>query len=392
MLKRPRTPRRSRRTADVDELLRLAAGLAASCTRAEDEFWQEALAEVVGNLLADGEEDTLNAALDGLAQADGEAWNELANEIETACESTQLSVDGQPWQVVLVAAPLLSWSRYAIPSGALGASLLQTLRVQLGAHVLAHNVKFAMIDYLFSPDQLPQGFSPTYQLLQELAPLAPQNGTLSLAGLALPETTPFLSDVRYVLLAVAAPLGSPLFRWQEEDGERREAEQQWQKQGASALTPVFAGCAMEALLPQAYFAAWRSADRAARAYSVRATVAFLQLTLNLEARQISAAIAACHKHKLEEYRIGFMLDRGNEVVHGVVWPLLDGEDEHTDCLADIETVLRECGVSDITVHDHTFPTDYCDDCGSPFFPNADGELLHTEPPPEAQEQPQQHLH
>lgn len=392
MLKRPRPPRRTRQTTDIDELIRLAKGLSESCSRPEDKFWQAALGEAVLHLLQNGEEETLNTALESLAQTESEAWNELANEIETACEARVINADGCDWQVVLLAAPLLSWSRYGIPSGMLGRELLQTLRVQLGAHVLARDTRLAMIDYLFSPDQLPQGFCPTYGLLQELAPLAVAGKDLSLAGSQMPETAAFLSDSRYIVCAIAAPAGHALFRWQEEDGDRNEAEQQWSKQGGGALAPVFAGCAMEALLPQAYFAAWRATDQASRAYSVRATVAFLQLTLNVEAREISTAIAACHGQRLEEYRVGFMLNRSSQVIHGVVWPLLDGESEHTDCISDIETILRECGISNITVHDHTFPTDFCDDCGSPFFPNADGELLHTEPPEEAQEQTPQHLH
>ncbi|MBE9609511.1 DUF2863 family protein [Chitinilyticum piscinae] len=392
MLKRPRTPRRNRRTADLDELIRLANGLADSCTRPEDEFWIAALDEAVLPLLEGGDEESLNVALETLAQAESDAWSELANAIEAACETRIVQHDGQDWQVVLLAAPLLSWSRYAIPTGALGRELLQTLRVQLGAHILARGTRLALVDYLFSPDQLPQGFCPTYALLQEMAPLAVRAQDLALADAALPETAAFLSDSRYIVAAVAAPLGQALFRWQEDDGERKEAEVQWRKQGAAALTPVFAGCAMEALLPQAYFAAWRETDRASRAYSIRATVSFLQLTLNLEARQISAAVAACYKQRLEEYRIGFMLNRGSQVVHGVVWPLLDGENEHSDCIGEIEAILRECGISTITVHDHSFPCDHCDDCGSPLFPNSDGELLHTEPPEEAQEQAPQHLH
>ena len=182
-----------------------------------------------------------------------------------------------------------------------------------------------------------------------------------------------------------------MFRWQEEDGERSEAQAQWIKQGGGVLQPAFTGCAFEPLLPQAYFGAWREADRASRTYAIHATVAFLQVALNVEPRQITAAIAPCHGRRLEEYRVGFMLHGSPDVVHGVVWPLLDGEDEHTDSFGQIETVLRECGIADVVIHEHEFPLDYCDDCGAPLFPNIEGELLHTETPEEAPEQPR-HLH
>lgn len=391
MIKRPRASRRSRHTAEAEELIWMANSLADSCNMAEDRFWQDSLVRLVNEILAAGEEDTLNTALDALAKADTQAWNELADVVESCCEIRTFLQDGKEWQSILIAAPVLSWSRYAIPSGPLGRELTQQMRVHLGAHVLASDVKVALVDYLFSPDQLPQGYCNTTQLTDALGELAIGNGTLTLDPKQLPETKQFLSDTRYVLAVAAAPKDQPLFRWQEEDGDRAEAEAQWRKQGGSALQPLFAGCAFEPLLPLAYFAAWREADRASRAYSVRATVSFLQLSLNIEPRQITVAIAPCHSRRLEEYRVGFMLRDGTDVVHGVVWPLLDGEDEQTDCVGEIEVVLRECGVTEIIVHEHEFPMDYCDDCGAPLYPNSEGELLHTETPEEVPEQ-SRHLH
>ncbi len=391
MIKRPRASRRSRHTAEAEELIWMANSLADSCNMAEDRFWQDSLVRLVNEILAAGEEDTLNTALDALAKADTQAWNELADVVESCCEIRTFLQDGKEWQSILIAAPVLSWSRYAIPSGPLGRELTQQMRVHLGAHVLASDVKVALVDYLFSPDQLPQGYCNTTQLTDALGELAIGNGTLTLDPKQLPETKQFLSDTRYVLAVAAAPKDQPLFRWQEEDGDRAEAEAQWRKQGGSALQPLFAGCAFEPLLPLAYFAAWREADRASRAYSVRATVSFLQLSLNIEPRQITVAIAPCHSRRLEEYRVGFMLRDGTDVVHGVVWPLLDGEDEQTDCVGEIEAVLRECGVTEIIVHEHEFPMDYCDDCGAPLYPNSEGELLHTETPEEVPEQ-SRHLH
>ena len=391
MIKRPRTARRSRHTAEAEELIRLATGLATSSNLAEDRFWQDALAVIINEIITSGEEETLNTALDTLTKTDPRAWNELADVVESCCESRSFMQDGEEWQTLLIAAPFMSWSRYAIPSGPLGKEITQMIRVQLSAHVLAKGVKLAMADFLFSPDQLPQGYCSSAHLADALTELAPHSGTLAFDLRQLPETRPFLSDTRYVLAVVAAPKGAAFFRWQEEDGNRSDSEAQWQKQGGGVLQPVFTGCAFEPLLPLAYFAAWREADRTSRAYSIHATVAFLQLALNVEPRKISAAIAPCHGRRLEEYRIGFMLKENPNVVHGVVWPLLDGEDEQTDCFNQIEAVLRECGIADIVIHEHEFPLDYCDDCGAPLYPNTEGDLLHTEMPEEAPEQPR-HLH
>ncbi|MBS1154820.1 MAG: hypothetical protein H6R07_744 [Proteobacteria bacterium] len=391
MLKRPRSARRSRHTAEADELIRLANGLAASSNMTEDRFWQHALELLINEILVSNEEETLNTALDALAKSDNRAWNELADVIESCCETRSFMLDGKEWQALLIAAPLLSWSRYAIPSGPLGREMTQLVRTHLCAHVLASGVKVGLADYLFSPDQLPQGYCNTTQLAEALTELAPRNGTLAFDPGQMPATNQFLSDTRYILAVVAAPKGEALFRWQEDDGSRSEAEAQWRKQGSSALHPLFAGCAFEPLLPLTYFAAWREADQASRAYAIRATVSFLQLALNVEPRQITAAIAPCHSRRLEEYRIGFMLRDSSDVIHGVVWPLLDGEDEQTDCFGQIEAVLRECGIANIVTHEHEFPLDYCDDCGAALYPNADGELMHTETPEEAPEQPR-HLH
>ena len=37
------------------------------------------------------------------------------------------------------------------------------------------------------------------------------------------------------------------------------------------------------------------------------------------------------------------------------------------------------------------PMEYCDDCGAPLFPNAEGENMHTEMPEDMQDAPV-HLH
>ncbi|GAA5785482.1 hypothetical protein GCM10007860_04180 [Chitiniphilus shinanonensis] len=392
MIKRNRPSRRGRSTANEADLVRLAEGMADSSSRLEDGFWAARLSAAVARLIAERDEDTLNAALDQLSQHDPDAYNALADAVEGACESARIERNGAAWDVLLFTAPVLAWSRWQIPSEGIGADALRNLRVQLGAHVLARDVKVALADYLFSPDQLPRGFVPTAELTQALAEAAFGDGSLKVAVRELPETKQFLSDTRYLIGAALVPAGGAIFRWQEEDGDREEAFKQWTKQGGAALQPLLPGCAVEPCMPGAYHAAWREADRESRAYSLRATVTFLMLSLNLDARQLQAAIAPFVGRRLEEYRVGFVKAGSDQVLHGVVWPLLDGEDENTDIVGDIEAVLKELGVTEIRVHEHDFPLDYCDDCGSPLYPNPDGDVLHAElPEEEAPEQPR-HLH
>ncbi|MBY0443784.1 MAG: DUF2863 family protein, partial [Burkholderiales bacterium] len=267
MTKRPRTIRRSRGATEVDELIHIASSLALSCTLVEDRFWQDKLAYLVAEILNDEDEEALNSALDTLSKTDPQAWNELADIVEACTETHSVIIDKQENQAVMFAVPLLAWSRFNIPSDPLGEDRISSLRQHLAEHVFAKDVKFSMADFLFSPDQLPQGYCNTAKLSKLLAGLTAENGTLACEQASNAEPTSFLTDTRYLLGAIAAPKGQALFRWQEADHSRKDILAQWQKHGLGSLQSLFAGCAMESLIPLSYFAAWRESDRASRAYS-----------------------------------------------------------------------------------------------------------------------------
>ena len=192
--------------------------------------------------------------------------------------------------------------------------------------------------------------------------------------------------------SAATPRGAALFRWQEEDGDRTDALNQWRSQGSEVLRPLLPGCASELLLPQPYHAGCRDADRLSRPYSLRASAAFLSTTLNLAPAELRAVVAPFYDQRLEEYRIGFTLMNSNQVVHGVVWPLLDAEDDVADMAAQIESILREIKVGEVIVLDHRLPLEYCDDCGAPLYPNPEGEPVHAELPEEQADAAPRHLH
>lgn len=390
-MKRTRFSRRAKQSPAAEELVRLAGSLALSSSRVEDAFWQARLAAAIDRLLADGDDTTLNGTLDHLYGAGGRAYDELADMVESCCETKRLET-GTAQDIVLFAAPVLAWSRFVIPAGPIAPDLLATLRVQLQAHVFAADARIGLADYLWSPDHLPQSYSETAQLTDRLAKAALHGKDLKLDPAGMPETVNFLSDTRYLIGAVAAPRGAPLFRWQEKDGSRAEALKQWREQGGEAMRPLLPACATEVLLPQPYHAAAREADRASRPYSLRAAVAFLQTTLNIAATDLRAVLAPYYDRQLEEFRVGFTLHDSTDVVHGVVWPLLEAEDESADTPAQIETVLREAGLREVVVLDHRFPMEYCDDCGAPLYPNPDGEPSHAELPEEQAEAAPRHLH
>lgn len=390
-MKRRRLYTRHRLSRDAERLAWLATGLADSGSRAEDAFWEGELTALIDKLLQANDEEAFNQALDRLYETHSRAYDELADLIEAGAETSRFDVDGEPHAGLLLALPVLAWSRYAIPTRSLPKNALSGLRAHLAAHVLAEGARFALVDYLFSPDQLPRGYGETRQFAAELWPSALQNRDFNVEAKKMPETAAFVSDVRYILVALSAPAGRPLFRWNEPDGDREKALAQWREQGAPNLQSVMAGCAYELLLPDAYFAAWRQADREIRPYSLRAAVAYLQTVLGSPAGLLRAVIAPFYDRWLVEYRIGFALTGSDDLVHGVVWPLLGTEEETGETPAEIERILREAGIGEVILHSQRFPLEYCDDCGAPLYPNPEGESVHAEMP-EGEEGPPAHLH
>ena len=69
-MKKPRASHRTRSPRIVQELVRLAVGLAASGSRIEDVFWENRLAGKIRAQLRTGDDQNLEAALDQLYDYD----------------------------------------------------------------------------------------------------------------------------------------------------------------------------------------------------------------------------------------------------------------------------------------------------------------------------------
>ncbi|MBL0121906.1 MAG: DUF2863 family protein [Betaproteobacteria bacterium] len=91
------------------------------------------------------------------------------------------------------------------------------------------------------------------------------------------------------------------------------------------------GCALESLLPDAYFVNCRESDRRVRApYAIRAAVGYLENTLRTTA-------PSCPRHRrrirrssaADGYRVAFTQRGQDDVVHGIVWPLFGREDDES---------------------------------------------------------------
>lgn len=399
---RTSSPRRANR--DTDQLITLARALNASGSRVEDRYWERLIEEVLSKLLRTGQDAAIEAALNHLADADPPASDVLLEICETLAESITLEKDGQRYDILLIVAPIAVWTRYSIPVGKIKTAALDALRAQLHGHVLARDVQLALLPTLLSIDQMPLTFSATQQLMQRLGMQALGRNTTQKPVLPEVEEIPnMLADSRYLAGAIAVPEGAPMFRWQEtpddEQASRAACAAQWATQTESTLATLLPGCGFEILLPDAWFVGAREADRNVRPLAIRAAVSWLTASLNTEAEQLRAIIAACGETHAHEYRVGFTLRNRNEVIYGCVWPVF-GPDDAPDVrpgepLPDpsehIAELLKAQGVTDIRRLPGLLPPDFCEDCGAPYFPDPTGEMVHAEMPEDADTAPA-HFH
>jgi hypothetical protein len=378
--------RKNHLSPDAERLVAAALGLANSGSRSEDRFWEAGLTARIERLLDGGHAQAVHDALERLNQTDGEAYGALIESVEDASESMTLEIEGERWDCLLVSAPLVVWTRFRIPSGALSAEIAGAVTAHWHAHVLSRAARFRLVPWLYSIDQLPRDFGDLRRLAKRLATSAISGQAPRLDLKALPESAEMLADARFLVGAVAVPRGQPLFRWQEADpGEhasRVQCLEQWIGQARPNLEASLPGCGFECLLPDAYHINMRESDRRVRPYGVRAAVHFLTHALSLDASQLHASVAAFGADRIDEYRIGITSTDASEVAQGIVWPLLGAESENDEPspLEAIREVLRESGITDIRVWPELNEPEYCEDCGVPLYPNLKGEIVHAEMP------------
>jgi Protein of unknown function (DUF2863) len=390
---------------DAEKLVGLSLALFASGSRIEDRFWEAKLDALLAKIVRNGNQTTLDAALDHLQQNHPDAYGALADMAETHSESFVVDHEGAPYEALLIAAPVLAWTRYVIPSGPLKAESVDALRAHLQAHVLADGTRVALAPFLYSIDQLPRHHVETYRVAQQLIQAAISGTAAKMTFGDLPETSPILADPRFLLAVVAAPVGAPLFRWQEEENgvriERGQCLEQWASQGGANLGLVMPGCEFECLLPDAYYSACRDADERVRPHTVRTAIRYLYDTIGATAQDLRAVVAGFGERRIDEYRIGFTRRGSNDIIYGVVWPLYGREngelsiDEEAEDVGgpvdEITALLKEAGVTDIRRHAGRFEPEYCDDCGVPLYADPLGEIVHAEMPEDA-EPAQPHFH
>jgi hypothetical protein len=409
-MRRPPKAPSPKLTGDSQRLVSLGQALAQASSRLEERSWEAGLDTLVEKLLGNDRQATIDAALDHVFRTEPGTYDALMESAEAVSESCAIEHDNVCFDALLIAVPILAWTRFSIASGPISADTLLTLSAHLYAHVLAVDTKLAVAPNLFAIDQLPHTHAQAFTLTRALAQAA-----LTGSGLRPlvnpPDTAPFLADTRYLLAVVAAPVGAPLFRWQSPDahdviGERRRALSEWRAQVMPTIERMLPGCGVELLLPEAYYVACREADKQIRPASIRAAVHFLTHTLSVEPGGLSAIVGGFAEEaidgRIDEYRISFTLYQQRDVVYGVIWPLY-GEEEAEDDLrnmplfpavdaapgmqADNESALQkifsllaQAGITDVKFHPEQFPMESCDDCGSPLYCDHEAELAHAEMP------------
>jgi len=385
---RSRSKSPPRLTRDAERLIALANGLNASGSLTEDRFWEGEMSALAVKLLDNGNDAPIDGALDHLYQTNLGAYDTLIELVESESESVVTMQGDRAWQALLIAAPIGAGSKYAIPSGTIARGEADALRVQLQAHVLAQGARVALVPYMYSIDQLPRHFSELRRLAARLADGAITGEVPRLDLARLPDTAHLLADTRFLIACVAAPRGSPLFRWQEDasgHAGRAGSLEQWISQARPTLAKLLPGCVFECLLPDAYYVNCRESDRRVRPFGVRAAVSFLENALKAKPADLQAVVAGFGEERVDEYRIAFSLQGESEVAHGVVWPLYGREDEtaRPGPLDEVMAQLAETGVTEVKKLPGTFTPEYCEDCGAPLFANSDGEIVHAELPEEA---------
>ncbi|MEZ5740184.1 MAG: DUF2863 family protein [Burkholderiaceae bacterium] len=378
--------RKGHLSADAERMVTAALGMANSGSRVEDRYWDAQLAGRLIRLLANGHPQPVYDALERLHQTDPEAYGALIESVEEHSESLIMEHEGEHWQILLVTAPLVAWTRFNIPSGWIPRALRDSLAEGVQANILAPQARFFMMPSMLSIDQLPRDYADLRRLAGRLGAAALGGEPPSQAN-EHPESAEMLADARFLVGAVAVPPGEAAFRWQTSDlrdqGGRVQCLEKWVEHARPFAEQLLPGCGFECLLPDAYHINMREADRRVRPYAIRAGVHYLSHALEVEPSALRAVVAGFGQDRVDEYRIGLSADPdGESVAHGVLWPLLGAEGEYDDPppLARIRECLREAGITDISVWTDVVEPEYCEDCGMPLYPNDKSEVVHAELP------------
>ncbi len=378
-LTRPKKPQ----AAAVKQLVHAVQQWEDAKTKPEQLFWEQQSTSALDAALASGKDTVLMNALDVLWEEHPEAYERMADLAENSVQSRSHD-DGTV--SLLFAIPVLTWSRNQLPIGKTDEATIAALKQAVKTHWLADGVSLSLGHTLYGPDDLPDGFVSTAKLSKKHFDDAQQGKDTPYSRKASAyDDDPFLADCRFWLGVLRAKAGAPLFQAQlsaSGDLDLQAQEDAWRIEAAVAAHTLFIGCAYEILPPEGYYEACRSSELEIRGFSLQASALMIMTSLELGADQIRAVIAACHSTQFEEYRISLLTKTSSEVLQGVTWPLLGRSETQAQMLEEIQANLKALGIQRIRMIDEQLPMDYCDDCGTPLFPDLNAELVHPGSPDE----------
>lgn len=369
-------------SSPANTLLKLATQWANTTSSAEAAFFDQQLKASIDTLIAGKTDTALMKLLDALWEQDPRAYERCADLIEDRIQSR--STQGEPTSL-LIALPLMAWSRNQLPLGKTSPEVLSALKTALENTCLAPGVTLQLGHTLFAPDAMPQGFVATHRLANKFFEAAQTGEDLPYSKAGMTQVNPFyLADTRFWLGTLQAPKGSPLFKWQLDETVIDTAASAWNEAAQNALGDMFMGCGLTMLPPADYFTAFRRAESDIRSFSLHAAALMIMSSLELEPDDLRAVIGPCYGHGFEEYRISLMTRQSDVVLQGVSWPLLEHEEDESVLLQDIQELLTALGILRVKTLDEHLAMEYCDDCDAPLFPDMRADLVHTGPPDDEQ--------
>src|SRR6476620_7194342 len=123
-MRRPSKSRTPRISADSQRLSAMAQAMALASSRHEERAWERSLDMLIEKLLRTDHQNTLDSALDKLFSTDPIAYDVLMESIEAVSSSAVVEHDGKRYDALLIAFPVLAWTRFSIFSGTVAADTL----------------------------------------------------------------------------------------------------------------------------------------------------------------------------------------------------------------------------------------------------------------------------
>jgi len=389
------------------QIIEQASGWTESGSYYEEKIREKAIARLVEMLLDTGHDDDLNTILNTLDRRGIDAGMVILEQVHHLCQYQTVELDGNTFECLMMAAPILAWTRYRIPQTNLTAAQLRSMTQALESTILSPGVHAHCLSSLYSSTELPMSYTKIRTLLRKLVQKLVLGKKASLPFNDYPEGFEPLADYRTLIFIAVAPQGQPIMRWLFDSSTSREdCLERWQSHVMEILADHFAGCKLEVLLPDAFLNSVHEADEKIRPLNIHASVNWLHHTLEVPMHDLCASIMGFgDQDEIKEYRIGYTSKSSSEVIFGTIWPVFDTDIDTPDHgsrwptpesdgkmaddqvlqhnLNQIVQTLKDAGVQDIRLFHEISPREYCDDCSAPLFPNTKGEVVHPELPDES---------